>query len=102
MSCVALALVTSRARWISLLKTTMTPLPRASSSAAVRTALKRLAGPSALIIELVRMAPVTMTGSIAPKEEIQFVGGLLDRIRAVGDDHAIGPVPVKNPRDDVC
>ncbi len=36
------------------------------------------------------------------KEEIQLVGGLLERVRTVRDDHALGLVPVKNPRNDVA
>jgi hypothetical protein len=55
------ALVTSRAAWISSLRTTSTPSPRASGAAATRTALTRFIPASELRPLAGRCAPTTTT-----------------------------------------
>ena len=57
-------LETSRAAWISSLKTTSTPSPRATPLTATCTAARRFAGPSAPGSEGLRIAPVTTIGAL--------------------------------------
>jgi hypothetical protein len=57
-------LATKRAAWISSLKTTSTPSPRATVLAATWMAASRFAGPSAPGSEGPRIAPVTTVGAL--------------------------------------
>ena len=65
--------------------TTSTPLPTAALLAATLTALSRFRGPSAEIAVAGRIAPTITTGLSLLDRQIEEIGRLFERIRAVRD-----------------
>ena len=83
---------TCRAAWISSANTTSAPRPRACGVAATCKAASRFAGPSGPASVGLRIAPVMMNGASCGPHRVDEERGLLDGVRALGDDDTRGAV----------
>ena len=83
-----LTLVTSRAAWIWSAKQITAPSPRAAGAAAVRTALKRLRGPSGLRVVVRPLRAGEHRRLVRAQQQVGEIAALLHRVGAVGDHDA--------------